>query len=156
MMIPAERMISGWHQEHFAVRTSPEVFSGSAPFRCPARCCVAKIFASAEELREHLRLMGTPLSEEAPAESMPAEAAEVVEAAAAEEEAAGTEAAEVVEEVAADPHASLGRCFRCTAACDTLLAQCGHIVACSKCAESLEACPVCSKPVALRIKVCWS
>merc|ERR1711924_294806 len=65
-MIPKERMITGWHQYHFhaepvtqAVLCCEPCEPGvAAQLRCPAKCCAGTTFETAEELLEHLKLMG--------------------------------------------------------------------------------------------------
>lgn len=155
-MIPEERMINGWHQSHLSVQVCPEAFSGPAPFRCPVGCC-GQSFSSVDEFRSHLRMMGTRI----PEPESPSEAQDAINVGLGADRTQGSEVADaacadVAEAAAPDPHDALGKCFRCSAARDTVLAQCGHNVVCYKCSEGLEACPVCSKPVTLRIKVCWS
>mmetsp|Transcript_37419 Transcript_37419/g.51370 ORF Transcript_37419/g.51370 Transcript_37419/m.51370 type:complete len:202 (-) Transcript_37419:144-749(-) len=141
-MIPAERMIPNWHQDHFRAHATSATLT-QVPLQCPARCCQGRSFSDAEELRLHLLEMGVPGLEALRSESAEAPATY-------EDELA------VVEESVVDSHVRLGQCFRCSAPRDTLMAQCGHTVACSKCAPGLASCPVCSATVARCISVCWS
>lgn len=154
-MIEKKRMVNGWHQAHFCARVTPKTWSAGPPFKCPARCCQNTSFWTEEELRAHMVEMGVPgvsAAEKAePAgEPTPSDdgAAPPLKEAVAEEEC--------VETGVVDPMARPGQCFRCPKPRDTLLAQCGHTIACEKCAKALKTCPVCSKPVTLCIKVCWS
>mmetsp|Transcript_116529 Transcript_116529/g.324760 ORF Transcript_116529/g.324760 Transcript_116529/m.324760 type:complete len:859 (-) Transcript_116529:101-2677(-) len=153
-MIPGPRMIYNWHQDHFRATITRETWT-QAPLRCPARCCKEKMFEDIDTLQAHLVEMGVP-GAEAAALAEDSEAAGVAESDAEQPLEEVEDAAASIEVTVVDPHVRLGLCFACQAARDTLLAQCGHVVACSKCAAGLESCPVCSTEVTRRIQVCWS
>lgn len=157
-MIPKECMIAGWHQLHLNATPVTATTLSSQPLHCPARCCAGKSFETAEELLDHVKLMGVPgaeslsLPDSKPAEEMQAEHPEP-----AEENAKATEDAAAAEEQApVDPFAKIGQCYNCSNQRNALFAQCGHSVACKDCAGTLNMCPLCSATISQKIEVCWS
>merc|ERR1712176_109955 len=150
-MIPGERMINGWHQEHFlAPRVTPALLN-SLPLRCPARCCASKTFDDVESLLDHIRLMGVR-----GADQLVLPGGEYVVAKGEDEgtPAAGKEETQDEESRPHDPYADIGKCYKCHKQHNSLFAQCGHVFACADCARSLAACQICGEDISQKIEVC--
>lgn len=165
-MIPKERMIRGWHQLHFAAGPVTQgALTTQQPLRCPAVCCAAKTFDTAEDLLEHMKLMGVrgadsltlpgaPVTEEMDnAEEHEQEHDKETEQDELAEEAT---AEDVTEQAPVDPFADVGKCYKCSKQRSMLFAHCGHCVACTECSQALTSCPVCSEEISQKIQVCWS
>jgi len=160
-MIPKDRMVHSWHQYHFRLPCVTSDILTASPLQCPATCCASQAFETAEDLLDHLRLMGVPgatdleiKGEDVASTGLPSTEEDTEQEVQASHE--GCEQERQEETAPIEPYSHLGKCYNCHRSRDTLFGQCGHSIACSQCASALTSCPLCSEQISQKVEVCWS